>query len=329
MITSQFPQSRLRRLRQAGWVRDLVRETQLSPADLIWPCFIITGENQIEPVKAMPCVNRYSIDKLIDEAKRVHDLGIQLIALFPATPKDLKDDQGKEALNENNLINSAVRAIKKACPDLGVMTDVALDPYTTHGHDGIIIDDSIANDETVDILVQQALVQARSGADVIAPSDMQDGRVGAIRTALEAEGFKDTLIMAYSAKYASKFYGPFREAVGSQAQLGKKGKETYQMDPANSDEAVRETALDIHEGADMVMVKPGMPYLDIVYRIKQELKMPTFVYQVSGEYSMLKHAVSAGLMDEKVILESLLAFKRAGADGILSYFSSEIASIIK
>jgi porphobilinogen synthase len=320
----------MRRLRQHDWSRRLVAEHTLSPADFIWPIFIVDGQNKREPVQSMPGVDRLSIDLVAGAAEEAAKLGIPVIALFPYTDPSLKTADGREALNTNNLVCSAVREIKKHVPEIGVLCDVALDPYTDHGHDGVFdkSGDSIANDATVGILVRQALLQAEAGCDIIAPSDMMDGRVGAIRSALEAGGFHDTLIMAYAAKYASAFYGPFRNAVGSAKAL-KGDKRTYQMDPANGDEALREVALDIAEGADMVMVKPGMPYLDIVRRVKEEFGVPTFAYQVSGEYSMLQAAIERGWLDrDRVILESLIAFKRAGANGILTYFARDAARLL-
>ena len=325
-----FPATRLRRTRSDEFVRRLVRENQLTTDDLIAPMFILDGDNTREPVTRMPGVERLTIDLAIEEARRLAGLGIPAVALFPVTPDGCKTDDGREAYNAKGITQRAIRKIKNAVPDLGVITDVALDPFTTHGHDGVLgRDGEIQNDESLDVLVKQALSQAEAGVDIVAPSDMMDGRVGAIRTALEAAGYRNVKILAYSAKYASAFYGPFRDAVGSSASLGKSGKQTYQMDPANSDEALREVALDIAEGADIVMVKPGMPYLDILQRVKAEFGMPTFVYQVSGEYAMLKAAVQADMLDEQaVVVESLLAFKRAGADGILSYFAGAVAEIL-
>jgi porphobilinogen synthase len=318
----------MRRVRRHDWSRRLVAESTLSPADFIWPLFVIEGENRREPIASMPGVERLSIDLAVDAAKEAVALGIPAIALFPNTDPKLKTDDGREATNEDNLICRAVRAIKKAVPKIGVLCDVALDPYTTHGHDGVLVNGYVANDESVEILVEQALVQARAGCDIIAPSDMMDGRIGAIRSALERNGFTSTMIMAYAAKYASAFYGPFRDAVGSAKALTG-DKRTYQMDPANSDEALREVALDIAEGADMVMVKPGMPYLDIVRRVKDEFGVPTFAYQVSGEYSMLMAASERGWLDhDRVMLESLIAFKRAGASGILTYFARDAARLL-
>ena len=318
----------MRRLRRHDWSRRLVAETQLSPADFIWPLFVIDGQNRREAVATMPGVERLSVDLIAGAAEEAAKLGIPVIALFPNTDPSLKNDDGREALNANNLVCRAVREIKKAVPEIGVLCDVALDPYTSHGHDGILIGDYVANDESVEILVRQALVQAEAGCDIIAPSDMMDGRVGAIRAALEENGFRDTLIMAYAAKYASAFYGPFRDAVGSAKALTG-DKRTYQMDPTNGDEALREVALDLAEGADMVMVKPGMPYLDIVRRVKETFGVPTFAYQVSGEYSMLIAAAERGFLDhDRVMLESLTAFKRAGASGILTYFARDAAKLL-
>jgi porphobilinogen synthase len=300
----------------------------LSPADLIWPIFVIDGENRREPVASMPGVDRMSIDNAVRAAEQAAKLGIPVVALFPHTNPDLKTADGREATNKDNLVCRAVRAIKDAVPEVGVLCDVALDPYTSHGHDGLLVDGYVANDETVEVLVQQALVQAAAGYDIIAPSDMMDGRVGAIRQALEANGFKDTLIMAYAAKYASAFYGPFRDAVGSAKALTG-DKRTYQMDSANSDEALREVALDIAEGADMVMVKPGLPYLDVLRRVKETFRIPTFAYQVSGEYAMIAAAAERGWLDrERAMLESLIAFKRAGASGVLTYFAPEAAALL-
>jgi porphobilinogen synthase len=330
-IAAGFPATRLRRNRRDAWSRRLVAESRLEPADLIWPVFVLDGQNQRAPVPSMPGVERRSIDRLLPLLEEAARLGIPAIALFPVTAEELKTADGAEATNPGNLICRAVRAVKAAVPELGVVCDVALDPYTTHGQDGLIDDDGyVLNDETLAVLARQALVQAEAGCDVIAPSDMMDGRIGAIRAALDARRFIHTRIMAYSAKYASAFYGPFRDAVGSAGALGKGSKLTYQMDPANSDEALWEVGLDLQEGADMVMVKPGLPYLDIVRRVKDEFKAPTFVYQVSGEYAMLKAAFQAGWLDEaKCVPEVLLAFKRAGADGILTYFARDIARLLK
>ena len=318
----------MRRLRRQDWTRRLVAEATLSPADFIWPLFVIDGQARREPVAAMPGVERLSVDLIAEAAIEAQSLGIPVIALFPQTDPKLKTPEGREATNPDNLVCRAVRAIKQAAPGIGVLCDVALDPYTDHGHDGVIVDGYVANDESVEILVKQALVQVEAGCDIIAPSDMMDGRIGAIRTALETGGHTDTLIMAYAAKYASAFYGPFRDAVGSaKALVG--DKRTYQMDPANSDEALREVALDLDEGADMVMVKPGMPYLDIVQRVKTEFAVPTFAYQVSGEYSMLEGAIRNGWLDrDRAVLESLLAFKRAGASGILTYYARDAAKLL-
>lgn len=327
---SAFPQQRPRRLRKDDFSRRLVREHQLTVDDLIYPCFVLEGKNQREKVTSMPGVERLSIDLLLQEAEIIHNLGIPMMALFPVTPLEQKSLDAAEAFNPDGLAQRAVRALKKAFPDLGVMTDVALDPFTTHGQDGLIDDNAyIINDETVEVLIKQAISHAEAGADVVAPSDMMDGRIGAIRNALENAGHIHTRIMAYSAKYASSFYGPFRDAVGSAGNLAGGNKFSYQMDPANSDEALHEVALDIQEGADMVMVKPGMPYLDVLYRVKQTFQKPTFVYQVSGEYAMLKAATLKGWLGEEVIMESLLAFKRAGADGILTYFAKDIAQTLQ
>ena len=326
---SKFPATRMRRLRRHDWTRRLVAETTLSAQDFIWPLFIIDGQKKSEPVPSMPGVERLSVDLAVGAAEEAAKLGIPAIALFPYTDPALRTEDGREATNGDNLICRAVRAIKKTVPDVGILCDVALDPYTSHGHDGLLIDDYVANDETLEVLVRQALVQAQAGCDIIAPSDMMDGRVGAIRNALEAAGHKNTLIMSYAAKYASAFYGPFREAVGSSKTL-KGDKRTYQMDPANGDEALREVALDIAEGADMVMVKPGMPYLDLVRRVRDKFGVPTFAYQVSGEYSMLSAAAERGWLErDRVILESLIAFKRAGACGILTYFARDAAKLLR
>jgi len=331
MTDARFPAIRMRRLRRHDWTRKLVAENTLSPSDFIWPIFVVDGTNVRQPVASMPGVERISIDLVPAEAEAAAKLGIPVIALFPYTDPSLKTPDGRESLNTNNLVCRATRALKKAVPQVGVLCDVALDPYTSHGHDGVFDgnNENVANDETVDILVRQALLQAEAGCDIIAPSDMMDGRIGAIRAALEKNGFKDTMIMAYAAKYASAFYGPFRDAVGSAKSLIG-DKRTYQMDPANGDEALREVALDIAEGADMVMVKPGMPYLDLVRRVKDEFAMPTFAYQVSGEYSMLMGAIERGWFDrDRVILESLMSFKRAGASGILTYFARDAARLLK
>jgi porphobilinogen synthase len=325
---STYPALRMRRLRRHDWTRRLVAENTLSPADFIWPVFVIEGENKREAISSMPGVERLSVDLLTHAAKEAAQLGIPVIALFPQTPAGLKTEDGREALNPDNLVCRAVRAIKSAVPEIGVLCDVALDPYTSHGHDGLLRDGYVLNDATVDVLVQQSLVQVKAGCDIIAPSDMMDGRIGAIRTALEKAGHHDTMLMAYAAKYASAFYGPFREAVGSAKALTG-DKRTYQMDPANGDEAMREVALDIAEGADMVMVKPGMPYLDLVWRVKERFGVPTFAYQVSGEYAMLSAAFEKGWLErDRAILESLLGFKRAGASGILTYFAVEAAKLL-
>ncbi|HEX3667202.1 MAG TPA: porphobilinogen synthase [Rhizomicrobium sp.] len=324
-----FPELRMRRIRQYEWTRKLIAEHTLAPANLIWPLFVTDGENCRQPVATMPGVERLTIDLAVRAAEEAAALGIPVIALFPCTDPALKSEDGREALNPANLVCRAVRAIKREVPEIGVLCDVALDPYTTHGHDGVLAGSRIANDETVDILVRQAVLQAEAGCDIIAPSDMMDGRVAAIRAALESQGFKDTLIMAYAAKYASAFYGPFRDAVGSAKALTG-DKRSYQMDPANSDEALREVALDIAEGADMVMVKPGMPYLDVLHRVKESFRVPVFAYQVSGEYAMLKAASERGFLDnDKVMLESLLAFRRAGASGVLTYFARDAAILLQ
>ena len=320
---------RPRRNRKAEWSRRLVRENVLTTNDLIWPLFLVEGEKARLPVSAMPGVERLSVDEAVRDAARAVELGVPALAFFPYTEASLKDEAGSEAFNERNLVCRACRAIKKEFPQLGLITDVALDPYTSHGHDGLMQGERIVNDETVAALIRQALVQARAGADVMAPSDMMDGRVGAIREALDEEGFLDVQIMAYTAKYASAFYGPFRDAIGSKGAL-KGDKRTYQMDPANSDEALREVELDLEEGADMVMVKPGMPYLDIIRRVKDEFGAPTFAYQVSGEYAMIMAAANNGWLDgEKAMMESLISFKRAGADGVLTYFAPRAAEKLK
>ncbi|MBK7503390.1 MAG: porphobilinogen synthase [Polaromonas sp.] len=330
-----FPANRPRRLRRDEFTRNLVREHAVTAHDLIYPVFVLDGENRREVVKSMPGVERLSLDLLLPVAKECVKLGIPVMALFPVIDASLKTPDGREAFNPDGLVPRVVRALKKHCPELGVMTDVALDPFTSHGQDGLLDpnpaeNNYIMNDATVEVLCKQALVQAAAGVDIVAPSDMMDGRIGAIRSALEANGYIHTRIMAYSAKYASAFYGPFRDAVGSAANLGKANKKVYQMDPGNSDEALREVALDIAEGADMVMVKPGMPYLDIVRRVKNEFKVPTFAYQVSGEYAMLKAAAQNGWLDhDAVMMESLLAFKRAGADGVLTYFAMDAARLLQ
>jgi len=330
-IPTQFPHTRLRRLRRDDFTRRLVRENALSVNDLIYPVFVLDGEKKREAVASMPGVERLSLDLLLPVAEKCVKLGIPVMALFPVIDTSLKTPDGREATNANGLVPRVVKSLKQHFPNLGVMTDVALDPFTSHGQDGLLDDTGyIMNDPTVEVLVQQALTQADAGVDIVAPSDMMDGRIAAIRQALEAHGHIHTRIMAYSAKYASSFYGPFRDAVGSAANLGKSDKKVYQMDAGNSDEALREVAMDIAEGADMVMVKPGMPYLDIVRRVKDEFSMPTFVYQVSGEYAMLKAAAQNGWLDhDGVMMESLLAFKRAGADGILTYFAIQAAEKLR
>ncbi|MFT5063272.1 MAG: porphobilinogen synthase [Gammaproteobacteria bacterium] len=326
-----FPNTRLRRMRAQNFSRDLMAENALSPTDLIWPVFVIEGVNIRQAVPSMPGVERLSVDQLLIEAGECVDLGIPAIVLFPVPNSDTKTLDAAEAYNPNGLVQRTIKALKAAHPSLGVITDVALDPYTSHGQDGLIDDSGyVVNDETTNVLVKQALSHAVAGVDVISPSDMMDGRVGAIRNALEAEGFHNTLILSYAAKYASAFYGPFRDAVGSSSTLGKADKKQYQMDPANSDEALREVALDIDEGADMVMVKPGMPYLDIVRRVKEVFEVPTYAYQVSGEYAMLKAAAQNGWLDaDATMMESLLCFKRAGCDGILTYFAKDAAKLLK
>ena len=323
-----FPTTRMRRVRSAEWSRRLVAENRLSPSDLILPMFVIDGEGKREPVPSMPGVERHTIDMAVRFAVDAAEAGIPAIALFPNTPANLKTDDGREACNPENLACRAVRAIKAEVPQIGIMCDVALDPYTSHGHDGLVRDGHILNDETLEVLVKQALCQAEAGSDIVAPSDMMDGRVGAIRKALEAAGRQNTMVMAYAAKYASAFYWPFRDAVGTSANLGS-DKKTYQMDPANSDEALREVALDIAEGADMVMVKPGLPYLDIVRLVRDAFHMPTFVYQVSGEYAMLMAAAKEGWLNkDAVMMETLISFKRAGAAGILTYFALDAARLL-
>ncbi len=324
---SHYPMIRKRRMRRDEFSRRLMRETSLSANDFIYPVFVLEGTQQREAVDSMPGIDRLSIDLLVEDAMSVYKLGIPAMALFPVTPPDAKSDDAAEAWNDDGLAQRAIRAIKQSVPDLGVITDVALDPYTSHGQDGLLDEDGyVTNDATVEALVKQALSHARAGADVVAPSDMMDGRIGAIRQALESNGHLNTRILAYAAKYASSFYGPFRDAVGSADNLGGGNKYSYQMDPANSNEALHEVALDIDEGADMVMIKPGLPYLDIVQRVSQELQFPTFVYQVSGEYAMLKAAAQNGWIDEKsCVLEALLAMKRAGADGILTYYAKAAA----
>lgn len=326
----QYPHSRLRRLRATESSRNLVRETTLTTNDLIYPLFVVEGQNAKQPIASMPDVYRLSIDLLVEEAKSAYDLGIQAIALFPYIAPELKKEFPDEAYNPNGLVPRTITALKNAIPQLSIIADVALDPYTSHGQDGIIDNNGyIINDETINYLVKQAICLVNAGADIIAPSDMMDGRIGKIRKALEEKNLVNTQILAYSAKYASSFYGPFREAVGSGVNLGKSDKKSYQMDPANSNEALHEVALDLAEGADIVMIKPGMPYLDIVFRVKDRFKVPTFVYQVSGEYAMLKGAIQNGWLSEQAIMESLISIKRAGADAILTYFARYVAQELK
>jgi porphobilinogen synthase len=328
-VQPEFPDTRMRRNRKSEWVRRLIRESNVSPDDLIWPLFVHEGQGVRTAVPSMPGVERLSIDLLVEAVGEAKALGMPAVAVFPVTPQSLKTPEGKEATNRDNLVCRTVRAIRERHADIGVICDVALDPYTTHGQDGIVREGRIVNDETVEVLCQQAVVQAQAGCDVIAPSDMMDGRIGAIRRALDAEGFDEVSLLAYSAKYASAFYGPFRDAVGSAQNLGAADKRTYQMDPANTDEALREVALDVAEGADMVMVKPGMPYLDVVRRVKESFGLPTFAYQVSGEYAMLRGAADRGWLDwDKTLLESMLCFKRAGANGVLTYAAPEIARLL-
>ncbi len=326
MSTGSYPATRLRRNRKSPWKRALVAEHRLTVHDLIWPVFVQEGKNLRTPIESMPGVFRLSIDELLIEAKRAHALGIPAIAIFPVVDQKLKSLEAEEAFNPNNLVSRAVKAVKAALPDLGIICDVALDPYTTHGHDGILTGNSVDNDATIAVLCRQALNQAEAGCDIVAPSDMMDGRVGAIREYLDSDNFHDVSIIAYAAKYASAFYGPFRAAVGSDKNLGKADKRDYQMDPANAQEALREVALDIAEGADIVMVKPGMPYLDIIRAVKETYHVPVFAYQVSGEYAMLKAAAQNGWLDfDAVMMESLLAFKRAGSSGIFTYAALEVA----
>ncbi|MCH2179791.1 MAG: porphobilinogen synthase [Mariniblastus sp.] len=330
MSQPRYPQTRLRRTRQFGWSRNLVREHRLTVDDLIWPVFVKNGEGVKTPIESMPGVFRWSIEGLVEQARQAANLGIPALALFPETDPKTKTVDGEEAFNPDNLVCQAVRTLKREVPEMGIICDVALDPYTTHGHDGLLIDGYVANDQTLEVLCKQAVVQAQAGCDVIAPSDMMDGRVGAIRKALDEAGFGNTMIMAYAAKYASGFYGPFRDAIGSTSTLAGGDKETYQMDPANAEEAIREVELDLAEGADMVMVKPGMPYLDIVQRIKSQFQAPTFAYQVSGEYAMLSAAFEKGWLErDRIILETLLAFRRAGCDGILTYFALDAARSLR
>ena len=324
-----FPALRMRRGRSSSWMREMLAEHRLHPSDLIWPLFVCEGQGCEEPIASLPGVSRWTVDRLAERAREAARLGIPCVALFPNTPQQLRTDDAREALNQENLICRAIKTIKDAVPDIGVLTDVALDPYTSHGHDGVVDERGcVANDDTVTILAEQALIQAEAGADIVAPSDMMDGRVGAIRQALEREGYCDVAIMAYAAKYASAFYGPFRDAVGSAGRL-KGDKHSYQMNPANAEEALREVELDLAEGADMVMVKPGLPYLDVLTRVKNAFGVPTFAYQVSGEYAMIEAAAAAGAGDrDALILETLLAFKRAGATGVLTYHALDAARLI-
>lgn len=329
MFYGSFPQKRLRRTRSEGWIRDLVEENSVRVQDLIWPIFVIDGTNIRQSIDSMPDVQRYSIDILVEECKKARDMGIRAIALFPVTPHEKKTEGGEESYNPNNLMCRSLQALKKAIPDLGIITDVALDPYTSHGHDGIMDNSEILNDATVDILCKQAVTQAQAGADIIAPSDMMDGRIGAIRNALDARKLSDTMILSYAAKYASAFYGPFRDAVQSSGCL-QGDKKTYQMNPANSLEALQEVAMDLQEGADLIMVKPGLPYLDIISKVKTQFQVPTLAYHVSGEYAMLKAAAQNGWLDyEKTALETMVSFKRAGADAILTYCAREVAEFLK
>jgi porphobilinogen synthase len=325
-----YPQTRLRRNRRDDWSRRLVAENVLTCADLIWPVFVQDGDGPPQPIPSMPGVNRLTIPQLVEAAGAAYELGIPAIALFPATDLALKSEGGDEAWNEGNLICRGVAELKRQVPKIGVMCDVALDPYTTHGHDGILVDGDVVNDETIEALISQSLAQARAGCDMLAPSDMMDGRIGAIRQALDQEEFEHVRIMSYAAKYASAFYGPFRDAIGSKrVSNAPLDKRSYQMDPANSDEALREVGFDLAEGADMVMVKPGLPYLDIIRRVKDSFQVPTYAYQVSGEYAMIRGAMDQGWIDDRAVLEALMAFKRAGADGILSYFAVEAARRLK
>ena len=331
IVPASYPAARMRRMRRDPFSRALMRENVITSSDLIYPVFILDGENQRQQVASMPGVERVSVDLLLKVAEEAVGLGIPMLALFPVVDASLKTYDGVEATNPEGLVPRAVRELKRRFPELGIMTDVALDPYTTHGQDGLPDENGyIVNEKTIEMLIRQSLAQAEAGVDVVAPSDMMDGRIGAIRNALEADSHIHTRIMAYSAKYASAFYGPFRDAVGSAANLGKADKNTYQMDPGNSDEALREVALDLAEGADMVMVKPGMPYLDVVRRVKDEFRVPTFAYQVSGEYAMIKAAAQNGWLDhDKVMMETMMAFKRAGADGVLTYFALDVARKLK
>jgi porphobilinogen synthase len=324
-ILGKYPSLRLRRNRKSSWARKLVEEHNISVNDLILPIFVTEGKNRIEEIKSMPGVYRYTVDKINNVVNKANKIGIPLIAIFPNTPKSKKNFYGSEALNENNLVCRTIRKIKKNNPNIGIMSDVALDPYTSHGHDGIMKKKHVLNDETIQILSKQAILQAQMGCDVIAPSDMMDGRIGVIRKSLDRNNYKDVQILSYSAKYASSFYGPFRNAIGS-SQKKKINKKTYQMDYRNSDEAIREVALDIKEGADFVMIKPGLPYLDIIKSVKENFKIPVFVYQVSGEYSMIKNAIQKGILDEESAIESLVSFKRSGASAVITYFALEIAN---
>ena len=328
-IQGNFPNTRLRRNRMKDFSRRLVAENNLGTSDLILPLFVCEGNNIEDPIQSMPGVSRYSIDKLLNKVEHAVRLSIPAIAIFPQIEAGLKNAEGSIAFDENNLVCRSIKSIKKEFSEIGIICDVALDPFTDHGHDGLVINNKIDNDKTLEVLEKQALVQVHAGCDVIAPSDMMDGRIGRIRTVLDNNNFQDTLILSYAAKYASAFYGPFRDAIGSGSKLGKDGKLTYQMDPSNSDEALREVAFDINEGADMVMVKPGLPYLDIIKNIKDNFKIPVFAYQVSGEYSLIKHGIKNKLINDEAILESLMAFKRAGASAIITYFALEIASKIK
>ncbi len=329
MINASYPSKRLRRLRSSTWVRNLVEENNVYITDLIWPVFVIDGKNKCESIASMPGVSRYSIDLLVKEVISAYALGIPAIALFPVTPTEKKTEDGRESYNPDNLMCRAIKAIKDAVPDIGIITDVALDPYTSHGHDGLIENGEILNDPTVEILCKQALTQAQAGADIIAPSDMMDGRIGAIRNTLDQNGHSNAMILSYAAKYASSFYGPFRDAVQSSGCLSG-DKKTYQMNPANSDEALHEVALDLQEGADMIMVKPGMPYLDIITRVKDEFKVPTFAYHVSGEYAMLRAACDNGWLDyDAAIMETMVSFKRAGANGVLTYAALDLAKALQ
>ena len=325
---ADFPLHRGRRLRYNSWIRDLVTENYVSVNDLIWPIFVVDGENKIEPISELPGINRYSIDKLLDIAKSAFELGIKCVALFPCTPSNLKSEKCEEAFNPENLVNKATRLLKKEIPDMGVMLDVALDPYNSLGHDGLVKNNKILNDETLEVLIKQSLVQAESGADILGPSDMMDGRVRLIRENLEKNNFKDTIILSYSAKFSSGFYGPFRAAIGSSGNL-KGDKKSYQLNFLNYKEALKDVALDLKEGADMVMVKPGLPYLDVINLVKENFKIPVFAYQVSGEYSLLSNGIKKGLIDKKVILESLISFKRAGANAIVSYYADRLDKILR